>query len=1128
MLPAIRQRIVSAARRPWLRNTVLTVVALAALYGLLGTFALPPVLKSQIETVAAAKLHRRITVDRVEVRPFALAVSLHGVQVMEPDGRTVFASLQQATVRISTASLFYLAPVVKELRVTGPFVHWVRAAPNRYSTDDIVAALAAASAAQPSTEPTPARPARFSVYNIRIEGGRFEFDDEPEHAHHTVADVRLDIPFLSSLPSKEEVFVEPLLSATVNGAPLLVKGKARPFAEPKEAVVDLDLDRVDLPRYLEYLPFPPRFRMPGGQLDVHLQASFQQPAEKPPTVTLAGTVALRSLEITGLEQQPMIKLSELAVAVARADPLGGRIELSRVSFDAPDLNLERSADGKFNLLLLLPPQAKPAEPPPPAASAAPSEPATAGLALSIGEIALRDGSVRYTERDPAHPLSVELKNFELSIGDTVLDSTGRSLAIGRIESKGAQFRVRQGRAETDREAAPTPAAPAAPAATAARPTAPAAAAAPPLTVSVEHVQIGDWTARIESLGLPQMAVTTLSAVTLAADGMSTAAGKAGKVALSASVNRKGSLSISGDVGIEPLHMDVALNLKGVDLLAAQPYVTERINLLVTQADLSARGRLRLDQARAGDLKGGFRGDASLGNLTTIDKISANDFVSWKSLGFTGVDVRLQPLALDIDRIALDDFFARVIVDPSGRINLQDIIRAEPAERRSLTEAAERKAEAAPAGAAPAAPAEAAPPAQAAPPAAEAAPQAMPPIKIREVGLQGGRVRFTDNFIKPNYTANLVDLGGTVSGLSSDASTTAAVDLRGQVNSAPLTIAGRINPIKGDLFLDLKASVHGMELAPLSPYSDKYVGYGIERGKLSFDVAYKLENRQLAAENRLILDQLTFGEKVDSPTATSLPVQLAIALLKDRNGVIDINLPIGGSLDDPQFSVGGLLVRVIVNLVTKAVTAPFALLGKLFGGGEELSFIEFDPGRGAIPPAAESKLTSLAKALNDRPGLKLEITAMVDRDSDAEALRREKLDRRIRAQKLKDLVAKGQSATIDSVEVSAQEYPDLLGRIFAADNPGKPPAKPLDAAGKPLELTPQDKERLLLEATPVGDDELTNLGNQRSQAVKDWLLKSGQVPEERMFLVATRINAPAADAQTAAPKGNASRVQFSLK
>jgi hypothetical protein len=402
-----------------------------------------------------------------------------------------------------------------------------------------------------------------------------------------------------------------------------------------------------------------------------------------------------------------------------------------------------------------------------------------------------------------------------------------------------------------------------------------------------------------------------------------------------------------------------------------------------------------------------------------------------------------------------------------------------------------------------------------------------PIRIREITLQAGSVRFTDNFIKPNYTANLVDLGGAITGLSSQADTVAEVDLRGQVNDAPLNIAGKINPIKGELFLDLKAGVHGMELAPFSPYSGKYVGYGIERGKLSFDVAYKIDHRQLSAENRLVLDQLTFGDKVDSATATTLPVQLAVALLKDRNGVIDVNLPIGGSLEDPEFSVGGVIVKVIVNLVTKAVTAPFALLGKLFGGDEELSFIEFDPGRTEIAAAGEARLKSLASALAERPGLKLEIAAWVDPVGDREGLRRENLDRKVRAIKVKDLVAKGESATVASVTLSPEEYPVLLARAYDAQNL----AKPRSATGSQQPLPPAEMEKLLLASTQIGDDELTALGNRRAQSVKQWLQSTGQVPEPRMFLLATRLGAgaeTAATAPTPASGGKTGRIEFSLK
>ena len=241
----------------------------------------------------------------------------------------------------------------------------------------------------------------------------------------------------------------------------------------------------------------------------------------------------------------------------------------------------------------------------------------------------------------------------------------------------------------------------------------------------------------------------------------------------------------------------------------------------------------------------------------------------------------------------------------------------------------------------------------------------------------------------------------------------------------------VNPLKGDLFLDLKAEVKGMELAPLSAYSGKYAGYGIEKGQLSFDVTYKIEDRKLTADNRLVLDQLTFGEKVESPQATKLPVLLAVSLLRDRNGVIDIKLPISGSLDDPKFSIGGIIVRVIVNLLAKAVTAPFALLGSMFGGGEELAWLEFDPGRSVIPAAGEAKLTTLAKALNDRPALKLEITGRTDPAVDKEGLARVSIDRKVRALKLKDLVAKGQSVPQDKLEVTKEEYPALLKQIGRA-------------------------------------------------------------------------------------------------
>ena len=219
-----------------------------------------------------------------------------------------------------------------------------------------------------------------------------------------------------------------------------------------------------------------------------------------------------------------------------------------------------------------------------------------------------------------------------------------------------------------------------------------------------------------------------------------------------------------------------------------------------------------------------------------------------------------------------------------------------------------------------------------------------PIKIDAVTLQGGTIRFRDESVTPNFSTKLDHIGGRISGLSSKANTTADIELRGILGTAPLEITGKINPLSKDLYVDLKASFKDMDLTPTTPYSGKYAGYAIDKGKLSFDVQYLIENRKLDSKNTVFIDQLTFGERVESPDATKLPVRLAVALLKDRKGQIKLDLPVTGSLDDPQFSVWRIVLKIIVNLLTKAATAPFALIGAMFGGGEDLDYIEFDYGQ----------------------------------------------------------------------------------------------------------------------------------------------------------------------------------------
>ena len=362
---------------------------------------------------------------------------------------------------------------------------------------------------------------------------------------------------------------------------------------------------------------------------------------------------------------------------------------------------------------------------------------------------------------------------------------------------------------------------------------------------------------------------------------------------------------------------------------------------------------------------------------------------------------------------------------------------------------------------------------AAAPASSAAGSEKVPIRIDTLTLQGGKIGLTDRFIQPNYSATLTDLTGRMTGLSSAEGTVATLNLRGTLaNHSPIEITGSVNPLAPTAFADVKATFRGIDLSPFTPYSGKYAGYAIARGSLTMEVAYKLQNRKLSAQNHFLVNQFEFGEKVESKDATKLPVRLAVSLLRDKDGLIDLDLPIEGSLDDPKFRLGKVIWKVLGNMIGKAVTAPFSLLGKLLGGGggssgQEFSSVDFADGREALDEAAKKKLDMLAKALESRPALKLEATGRFSGEKDREGLRRLRLDRRVKAQKLADLAKKGEAlASVDDVAVGENEYEVWLKKAYKKEQF----AKPRNALGIARDLPAQEMENLMLANLTATEDE----------------------------------------------------------
>lgn len=572
-----------------------------------------------------------------------------------------------------------------------------------------------------------------------------------------------------------------------------------------------------------------------------------------------------------------------------------------------------------------------------------------------------------------------------------------------------------------------------------------------------------------------------------------------KLELAGNIGR-GSIRLDGRVRPRPLKVDLRVRTTRLNVTSLQSLVTVPLNVNLTSALLSANGRLHYRE-RARGARIDWNGHVTLGRVRVQDKLTGDDFLRWNSLDASGLKVRLGESAprVVVGGLALDDFYARVIVNADGRLNLQDVVANPAAAAVSVTQAQSASAPPIPTTTSQAAPA---------PASTSVAPAA--DIQIGQISLARGHLNYTDNFIKPNYTANITQLAGKIGAFGTTAGAPPAdLTLQGQLDdNAPVDITGTINPLAPVAFLDVKGKADGVELTHLSPYSGKYTGYPITKGRLTMDVHYQLDNGKLSADNHLFIDQLTFGDRIKGPGISHLPVKLAVALLKNSQGQIDVHVPVSGSLDDPQFSVGSLVWHAFVNLIGRAVTSPFRLLASAMGGGgKDLGYVEFAPGSDVLDAAAQSRLTQIVKVLQQKPSLKLDIIGRVDPKFDEHGLRKVMVDQ---------LVQQKAGAGTDLVKLSPGDYDKYLKRAYKH---AKFP-KPRNLIGLTKSQPPDVMRKLLETNMPVNADALRHLAERRADTVRAWL--HGKIDDSRVFVLAPKL-----DAKGINDNGRTTRVDFGL-
>ena len=1000
----------------------------------------------------AGKLDADLKIDFVQTASTGLkitgTVAAHSIQLADSKARDL---LRFDSLKLALADVRPLERVLhlSEVALAAPQLVLARDAAGRLNLLPAGRGAGAAEKAPPADGPPngeagvkPAAAAapgwRVQVDKLALSGGEIGWRDQSIQpaAAIDMKQLQIDASAIAWPMAKPAVFSG---STTVGGAALKFGGEAT----DKVAKVQAEVEALPLSLAAPYLAQSLEPTLDGklsGQIDV----AWNQPDLK----FKASRVAVDGLALTQAKTA-LASAGRFELADAEVDMTKHTLSIASFSANSPKVLIERDNEKRwmFERWLKAPPggsqaagtEAKAAAPKDPKAAAADAN--TKPWELSIGTVAVDNGALSYSDKAGATPVAFEISALKVN----------------------------------------------------AQKIAPNTATASPLQLS----------GRI-------------------------AAGRA----------EAGRFDYKGTVALKPVAAEGRLEVASVPAHAFKAYYADALNIDIRRAFASYRGTVKYSTTPAG-MSVKLAGDTALedfrANSATLTQSPgqanrSNQLLRWKTLNLRGLQVNLvpqAPLAVDVRETTLTDFFARVIIDPTGRLNLQDLTKkpGEPAPapageastRRSLggtTTTTTAKKEAAPSGSAPVS-AEAMvggapPPPSAATSAATAkapAPESGGPAPIINFGpmnLVNGRIDFSDLFVKPNYSADLSELNGKLSAFSSkpqgDRPALADLELRGKAQqTAALEITGKLNPLAKPLELDITAKMRELDLPPLSPYSVRYAGHGIERGKLSMEVSYKITpDGQLTATNKLVLNQLQFGEEVQG-APNSLPVRLAVALLADRNGVIDIDFPISGSLNDPQFSIGPLILKAIVNLIAKAATAPFALLtGGLGGGSGESSTVTFAPGSAALSAEAKQGLDKVAKALTDRPALRMTVVGTSSLEPEREAYQRERVRDLAQSEKRRAAARSNQSAA-DVTPVTDAEYPELLAAVYKRSDLK---TKPRNVIGLAKDVPVKEMEDLLMASIPVDEESMRQLAVERGAAVRDYLLAQ-KLPSERLFLGAVR-------------------------
>lgn len=1041
-----------------------------SLYALLLGGLAPWVIKSQTPKQLQQLLGRQASLKDISINPFLLRVRLDNFVLQEGDPQQVFVSFTQLELELAFwRSLTQGAIAVDHIYLVEPQVNVQRLASEdgqtQFNFSDMLAHLEANRAPQAEATEDATEPPRVIARDIRVTEGKFAYMDKVANTELSYDELNFSLQALDtkayslSLPEDEN---KPLLAKDANRYALSLTGsdngqlqtQGQFQLQPLEVTGELQLAKISL---LPFWPFTDGLiaaKLSDGELSFQSQYQLKQQQEQLHYSTHKGRFILENLLFSD-QQQARVKLPLLALDNIRVDGDNQSVDIDELALQGlwADARLDKQGLDLQQLFMPATPatNAKPDN----TAAKAQVEPAVAQPKAATETEAQNKATAKEkaTAEDKATAQEKAIAHTAAEPSKALEQDKQWLLSIGKISLKDTDlnlFEQQQSNGVHWRVY--------------------------PLDITTGPVRSDlegniDYQVQLALSSAPQTKPET----------------------------SQGQFSSTGTVDAQAFSVDGELALTELELQQFQPYLAPYLNMQLESGKLSTQGRFTANA----EGKAHFQGQAAIGKLLIKDGLAFEPLLKWQNMAIDAMSFDSEANSLKISNILLDKPYAKVMITEDQRTNIGELIRTEPLADNSAAQSQTKQSQI-----------NEAPQQTAAKEKTNAKASADKAFKldIGSISIQNGSAYFADNSLTPNFASGIERLEGKISQLSSSPGTKASVDIKGKIDKyAPVTLKGEVNPLLEKPYLDLDLVFKSVELTSVNPYSGTYAGYYIDKGQLSLALNYQLEDNQLKGDNHLVIDQLKLGKPSDSDLATSLPITLAIALLQDRHGVIDLGLQVSGDLDSPSFSFGSIVMTAITNVITKAVTAPFSLLAGLVGSDEELNLIAFQPGIATLDADAEDKLSKLAKALDDRPMLQLSIEGSVALREDSEALAEQKLQQQL-------LKASKLAALPD--ELSASRFPtqgklaDALVELFEQQ-------LKLDADAEKDKVKQRlaekaDGERVdadtlltvwhmglynqLLSAQEISNNELANLAQARAQAIKAFLVDSAAVAPERVFLL----------------------------